>query len=943
MSRLYLILLFLFQAAFSQQSSNIIIGEEELAGVNVYSMLQDVDHSILLSTNEGVIRYNSLQFYHLNSQSVVDLSIFGLIKNQKNQIFCYNFSGQIFEVKSNKLVVYYQIPKSFLSNNIYLSFDSQGNLIVSCKKLLLIKNGKLVKEIYTYKSNYAEGISNDDEYNLYFTDCNIVYVWRNNKLILYKKIKNHYANTIRPFSLKNNKVNFSVSTEARCLIENRESFKEINYLEKQDGESFHPLISKNKEIIWFASSKNGVYAFKPSGEKLFGDQKLYKNYFISSHLEDFEGNIWLSTFGKGVIFIPNLNLVDFSNLDILKEEELLRITHNLNSIYFGGSNGTVYKLDKGKVEKLKEGFGRIEFLKYDPYSNIFFVNSWVLDSKFNEIAKHQYNKYDVIFEDKKYWFTTREGLFLLPNLQSQPIFQNYSYRSYSIVKEVDGRFWIASSSGLEMRESDKNPFKKILFQSKPIFSSHLRQVRDEVWVPSTTGLLIYKKGKLVNRFSTKNGLLSNSPIKLINDGEFVYISHHQGIQRFSLSSKKFVNFTKADGLIFNAIIDFDVCGDDVFLITAKGLQKVNFNYLKKATLIPEVKITKIALNGAQIQPDQNSFSHNENTLEFYISAISHQYRNKLKYNYILEGYENKWHTGYFSSDKILYQKLPPGDYHFKIRAAFDTVHGKISTFHFKINEVFWKSKIVIISGLFFLALIGYYGYNRRVNYLMQKQQQELEQERFKQELNRSKLSALKSQMNPHFVFNALNSIQDFILLNQKELASNYLGDFADLMRGYLDHSQEDKISLQEEIELLELYLKLEKVRFEDDFAYEILTSKDIDKMITIPSFLIQPYVENAIKHGLMHKKGMKSLKITFNPLDDKVLECNIEDNGIGRSESAKIRSIKKHKSFATEANKTRLELLNSNSKDKIGVQIIDLIDANKNNSGTLVKLTIPII
>ena len=943
MNRIWIFVLFIFQISFSQQPSQVVIGEEELAGVNIYSILQDQDQSILIATNEGVYRYNSLDFKVLKSSLVGDLSIFGLIKNKKNQIFCYNLSGQIFIIQSDEVIPYFKIPQELLSNNIYLAFDKDENLMVSCKKLLLIKNKKIAKQIYTYTTGYAACIANDVDNTVYFSENNKLFLWKNNKLLHWGTIAKEYYNMFKPFSLGKGNINFSIATRAQNLIQHKSDFNEVVYIEQEKGEVFHPLISQRKKIVWFASSKNGVYAFKPEGEKLFGGQKLLKNYFISGHLEDNQGNIWLTTFGKGIILIPNLNLEDYSNVANIKDEDLLRITHDDNAIYFGGSNGIVYRLQNDKIQKVKEGLGRVEFLKFDSNTNSFFINGLVFDSKFQQIAAHQYNKYDVIFKNHQYWFTTREGLFLLPNLKSQPIPQDYTYRSYGIVQETDGRFWIASSSGLEMRENNNASFQKINFQSQPVFSTHIIEVNDEVWVPCNSGLLIYKYGKLVRKFTTQNGLLTNKPIKVIKDSNYVYISHHQGLQQYDLKTKHFLNFTKVDGLISNAIIDFDVFNGTVYLITAKGLQKINFSYLSKTKDIPNVKITQLAVNGAVVDINQKSFAYNENTLEFYVSAISHQYRDKLKYNYILEGYENKWHTGYFSSDKILYQKLPPGNYTFKIRAAFETDYGMITSCQFVINEVFWKSKLFLFTLMVLLGLLGYFIYNRRVNYLMQQQQQELEQERFKQELNRSQLKALKSQMNPHFVFNALNSIQDFILLNQKELASDYLGDFADLMRGYLDHSQEDKISLQEEIELLELYLKLEKVRFEDDFVYEVNTAKVLDKSISIPSFLIQPYVENALKHGLLHKKGIKKLIIKFTQHNDKILECEIEDNGIGREASAKIKANSKHKSFASEANKTRLELLNSNSKDKIGAQIIDLIDASNQNSGTLVKLTIPII
>jgi LytS/YehU family sensor histidine kinase len=232
----------------------------------------------------------------------------------------------------------------------------------------------------------------------------------------------------------------------------------------------------------------------------------------------------------------------------------------------------------------------------------------------------------------------------------------------------------------------------------------------------------------------------------------------------------------------------------------------------------------------------------------------------------------------------------------------------------------------------------------RIRFVVAKKNIEIEKVKYKQELNKSKLAALKSQMNPHFIFNALNSIQEFIVSNKKELASNYLADFADLMRSYLQHSQEDAVSLHDEIETLDLYLKLERIRFEEDFEFTIHCDESIDKEQTnIPSFLLQPFVENAIKHGLLHQKGKKILSVLFAKISQHSIQCEIQDNGIGRVANTKLNEKRKHQSFATKASQNRLELLNQSAEDKIELQIIDLYDDQKQSLGTKVILTIPII
>ena len=182
-------------------------------------------------------------------------------------------------------------------------------------------------------------------------------------------------------------------------------------------------------------------------------------------------------------------------------------------------------------------------------------------------------------------------------------------------------------------------------------------------------------------------------------------------------------------------------------------------------------------------------------------------------------------------------------------------------------------------------------------------------------------------MNPHFIFNALNSIQEFILLNKSNLASSYLGKFADLMRAYLNQSKTEYITLKEEVNTLKLYLDVEKIRFEETLSFTLNVDPEISlDQVEIPPILLQPYVENAIKHGLLHKKGERKLDIKFIIKNEQYILCSIMDNGVGRKKSLEINSRRKDKpnSFATSAAETRLNLLNANRKQKIEVDIRDV-------------------
>lgn len=251
--------------------------------------------------------------------------------------------------------------------------------------------------------------------------------------------------------------------------------------------------------------------------------------------------------------------------------------------------------------------------------------------------------------------------------------------------------------------------------------------------------------------------------------------------------------------------------------------------------------------------------------------------------------------------------------------------------------------LVVVSASFYLLRIRQAKKAEMIALQLQESQKRLALEK---QYRDSELKALKAQMNPHFIFNVLNSIQEFIILNKKELAGDYLATFAELIRSYLHFSNQGYISLADEIETMQKYLELEALRFGDELQFSLDVEEGINSESKhIPTMIIQPYVENAIKHGLFHKQGGKSVRLSFSAPEEGVVQCVIEDDGIGR-EQAKAIENKKHKtfkSFATEATATRLELFNQMTSNKIGVETLDLLDDENKPAGTKVILTIPLM
>ncbi len=274
-----------------------------------------------------------------------------------------------------------------------------------------------------------------------------------------------------------------------------------------------------------------------------------------------------------------------------------------------------------------------------------------------------------------------------------------------------------------------------------------------------------------------------------------------------------------------------------------------------------------------------------------------------------------------------YPNLPHGRYKFQVRTLDHVVFKEIDII---IAPPFYKTWWFATLSILTILGLAYSGYRYRMAQLLR--EKTLEQEKQTAELN-----ALRAFINPHFLFNALNSINAFILTKKTHTANEYLADFSKLMRQMFDHAQNALVSIQEELDLIESYIKVEQRRFQQPFEYEINISPNLDTYnYLVPSMMMQPFVENSIWHGLQHRQ-VPGGKITIHiALDNKCLITSIEDNGVGRTKAAEIKQRQRatHRSQGLHITRLRIE-----QTDKINsVQTIDLYDDQGNASGTKVVI-----
>lgn len=384
-------------------------------------------------------------------------------------------------------------------------------------------------------------------------------------------------------------------------------------------------------------------------------------------------------------------------------------------------------------------------------------------------------------------------------------------------------------------------------------------------------------------------------------------------------------------------------GNQLVAGTSNGVLLVDIDQLISRKAQPELAITDFELFYGEVPVAEEwgegliPYSHllrdlslpsNQNFLSFTLAGLTGYRPQELQYRYRVKPSADWTLAG--SRREAVFANLNPGEYQFEAQVKRPGEDWRESVFYpFRINFPLWQRWWFITAMMLFLGLLIFLFVRDRIQRLNQRLRLEnslLEMER----------KALRLQMNPHFIFNALDSISSFIFKNDPKQAVRYLNNFAKLMRLTLESSMEHIHPVETEVSVLKNYLELEKLRFQGKFDYEIELDEDIDYDVGIPPMLIQPHVENAILHGLKPKEGHGHLAIRF-VLQAELLICEIEDDGIGRKASKALPRRKDHRSMATQINKDRLALLRQSMSNEVDIQIID----KTNPTGTKVILKLP--
>jgi ligand-binding sensor domain-containing protein/anti-sigma regulatory factor (Ser/Thr protein kinase) len=682
-------------------------------------------------------------------------------------------------------------------------------------------------------------------------------------------------------------------------------------------------------------------------------ENIFSQFIIRSVMEDRNGNYWLATKDEGLIkiqqkriysYTENKELVKSFNA-VLKTDKLIAANNKGELLIYDGLYG-LKKIMLNTPDNSSDTWVRNMLdLRNDIYVATQ-TGSFLIDKNTHAIKKafiagiNKSTKAAYKLNDSTILLGGHAQLFTY-NINSGKFTDSITKRITAIGADNAQRIYIGSTDGLYRKDKDSlyyfgRNYKALTYRIVSILNT-----KDGLlWIGrSSDSILVLKDEKPVAGIPLGT-IIPGKVCKVLyshKPGE-VWIGTDKGLSRLSYTFNNDIltysnlYFSTADGLIGDQVNDIVIKNDTVFAATTGGISYLPAN-LKLPLADISTFITRVSINNsdtAVLASYLLPFSMNNILIEF--SAVDLTGFNPL-FEYSINN--SDWIST--QTNTLSLQNQPPDNYTIRIRSLKrdGNPSSQVATINFRIKTPFWKSNW-FWAGLVLAAFIATIFFLQKRN--KQRQKKAIEKVITEKKLAELEMQALKAQINPHFVFNCLNSIKGFIYEKNYEQADKYLDKFSELLRSTMDNADASIISLEEEIKYLDNYLQLEKLRFGDKFDYQIQTAPGLDKTKAfVPAMLLQPYVENAIRHGVRFLENNKGLITITAKKEQDDLICAIDDNGIGREKAQQLKSEKhiEYQSRGMQLSKRRAELYN------IQQEVKDKKDERGNGTGTTIILRIP--
>jgi ligand-binding sensor domain-containing protein len=914
-----------------------------LAGNEVFEAIQDAEGFMWFCTNRGVSRFDGDKFINFNtSNGLGENSVIGIYQGADGKIWCRGVSGTISFIENNKAqVIGARIPTYYANS---LITDDKNNLWVGSQS-----GGVYYKISPPYHQENLVAT--------YFNNVRLQIVSIEDQVIYSRGITaggavvtDSAGSIISRLTVKNTQPNLRVKFKHHsfCIVSD-----DSLYVSKDNNTQKAIYIPGKPQNVFYDDGSVWVMPSEITGaiavaEDLTGFRRwIFKDVSVSSAFKDREGGHWFCTLGSGVRYVPSLETIKCDVTDKMIPR-LDKILISSGKAFCSASNLEILTLDDtGHLRKATEkeitssGVLRVKASAPEVYSGKSFTDEVILVLSDQDVYRQENGSF--IACSSLNCFEANSKDLTIRNVYPSPS------RINAFIALNKDSLLLGCNDGLHIFSRGNYTIPPMADQLSYVRINDLA-MDDEGNIFAATsgsGVAVISHGQ-TTWIKKHDGLISDQTESICHHRGLTYVGTNNGltILRKDLNEKYITdNRSITQSLPESGITDIAVFNDDIIFATDEGIFKCPLKYSEFSAIPPEIAVIDFTVNGQSLNPFQaHEFSHTENNIVINLASLSFILPGKNRIRYMLSGSNDKWEIT--EGGEIRYASLSPGKYEFTARAenAAGVPSDELVIIRFQIGKPFWltwwfitllsASVVAFISVLLFLKL-------KKTNRIA------LEQEALKTKAAKMEMRALRSQMNPHFLFNSINSIQHYILNHDRLIANKMLSSFAKLMRNVLENSAAEFVALNKELETLHLYILLEQERFESKFTFTIQTDDKIDQITTqVPPMIIQPFVENAILHGLVPLKNQPGHLIIRLKLQGDFILCTVEDNGIGRERSDEINKSKKnsHHSHGIQITTERLHLCYKSIGvfPEFDVRISDLINAGDTNPGTKTEVMLPI-
>jgi len=962
---LFVILCFWQSRSFAQQPSfRAITTEQGLPNNEVYVILQDDKGFIWIGCDAGLFRYNGIEFLAYSCTTQKSKSITGLCKAGDGNIYCYNFVGQVFCISGNEMHELKNLTASPIShiatsdNNLLWIASKSGIYYYNPRTKISVLYEAIDKKKPVLKQAPPTKIIRDAFDQMWFMEQFIGRLEKNGTFSLCNVVQEptHIQQELLGHSLVFSypKGTWLVSMVTNYFYRWQDGtfyYQDLPTLKKAlKGKKITGVFHEKEDRIWITTF-TGVMVYDFRSDEV---AHILEEYAVSYFLIDRDGAYWLTTLYDGLLYIPNFHFKNWRK----EPEKILKIARDEACIYFGNTKGEFNVLDT-KTNQIRThtitSVADIRSVDYDSLDKAvyFNVNNILYQFKENNIRTVYTEAGSVkafAHLPQGYMFATSAYTHFLADFQAKENeIVNKQWGRAIAYNPVKQTVWVATNKGLmKLKQANKKWWiEDVLLPDIQILVLAYDEAKERLYAVNFEGKLYQietsttSAHKIVPFAYLPAGVQARA---MILEKQILLIATNQGVWFLDIIQKSWENTGKLEGLISEDVHALCVLANQIWLGTSKGLQSIPF---QKTTTEPraQVFLKNVWVNQQKITSPEYLQLQYQDDVKIGVEAICYLSADKFRYAYRFKNQTN-WNYLPAHTDFIHLSSLGVGKFSIEIKLLDHQNRNSINTIwlHGEVLPPFWQRLWFLVSALLVLMLVVYAIIRRSIYLVKKKQARIMKQVMLENQLKLWQQTALQTQMNPHFLFNVLNSIKTYIYENDKAKAVLYLSNFANLVRKVLHNSAKTQVSLAEEIEAITLYIDLEAMLLEENFEWHLDVPSHIDQEETyLPTFLLQPFIENAFKHGLRHQKGLKKLHITIeNKPDTDTLLITIEDNGIGRKKSQIInqRAFQKHTPFATKNIEERLDVINQNQAFYLAIQIFDLENEASKPLGTKVVLNI---